>query len=116
MDFELARLDWRVNDLVSTLGKHRFAGSGYDIAPMEGFLAGYAPEFPLTSDELALLSDAWQLYRLRAAVQYWNSYFQTDGPTSRLRSALQAIDQAAWIADHPEAIARLRRTALEAAA
>lgn len=116
VDFEVARLDWRVNDLISALGKHRFAAGGYDIAAMEGFLAGYAPGFPPTSDELDLLSDAWRLYRLRAAVQYWNSYFETDGPTRKLRSALQAIDQAAWIADHPEAIARLGRVAREATA
>ena len=116
VDFEVARLDWRVNDLISALGKHRFAGGEYDIAAMKGFLEGYVPVFPLTRDELGLLPDAWRLYRLRAAVQYWNSYFETSGPTRKLRSALTAIDQATWIADHPEATARLGRVAEEAAA
>jgi Ser/Thr protein kinase RdoA (MazF antagonist) len=116
VDFEVARLDWRVNDLISALGKHRFATGEYDVAAMECFLAGYTPGFPLTRDELDLLADAWRLYRLRAAVQYWNSYFETGGPTRKLRSALQAVDQARWIADHPEATARLGHVAQEAAA
>jgi Ser/Thr protein kinase RdoA (MazF antagonist) len=111
IDFEVARLDWRVNDLVSALGKYRFRDGSYDLAAMERFIEGYAPAFPFTPDELALFPDVWRLYRLRAAVQYWNSYFETSGPVRKLRSALLAIDQAAWVADRPDGIGRLVRAA-----
>ena len=32
--------------------------------------------------------------RLRAAVQYWNSYFETGGPTRKLWSAVDALHRA----------------------
>ena len=97
VDFELARLDWRVFDLISALGKHRFKGGAYDFESMKAFQRGYASRFPLTEEERALFPDAWRLYKLQAAVQYWLSYFMTDGPARKLDSALDALDQAEWV-------------------
>jgi Ser/Thr protein kinase RdoA (MazF antagonist) len=111
LDFEVARLDWRVNDLISALGKYRYGGGTYDLESMETFIRAYADVLPFTADELRLLPPAWRLYRLRAAVQYWNSYFETDGPVRKLGSALHAIGQSRWVVDHPEAIRRLCRAA-----
>ncbi len=58
-------------------------------------------------DEQTLLPDIWRLYKLQSAVQYWNSYVETDGPIRKLDSALDAIEQAQWVTEHPEAIERL---------
>ena len=107
LDFELSRLDWRLNDLISALGKYRYRGNVYDFESMETFLRAYATAFPLAADERRRLPDAWRLYKLQAAVQYWNSYFETNGPTRKLASALDSIDQADWVAEHPETIRRL---------
>jgi Ser/Thr protein kinase RdoA (MazF antagonist) len=111
VDFEMSRLDWRVNDLVSVLGKHRYRGGRYDGESMTTFLAAYASRFPLTRDELDLLPDAWRLYKLQAAVQYWSSYFETDGPVRKLASAIDALDQADLVLEQPDLIRSLGRVA-----
>ena len=111
VDFELARLDWRLFDLISVLGKHRFRGGHYDLESMDTFLAAYSEEFALTHDERALLPEAWQLYKLQAAVQYWSSYFETNGPVRKLVSSLDAVAQADLVAAHPEIVRRLASAA-----
>ena len=115
VDFELSRLDYRLNDLISALGKYRYGRGAYDVESMETFMRAYATEFPLTSDERRLLPDAWRLYKLQAATRYWNSYFETGGPTRKLHSALDSIDQADWVVKHPEFIRRLSHAAEESA-
>lgn len=107
VDFELSRLDLRLNDLISVLGKHRYEGGRYDLESMEVFLRAYAGAFPLTAEERDLLVDAWCLYKRQAAVQYWNSYFETGGPTRKLASALDSIGQAELVERHPDVIRRL---------
>jgi len=114
VDFELSRLDWRVNDLISALVKYRYRGGVYDFESMETFLRAYTAAFPLTPDERRHLADAWRLYKLQQAVQYWNSYFETNGPVRKLASALDSIGQAEWVNEHPEAIARLAGAARSA--
>jgi Ser/Thr protein kinase RdoA (MazF antagonist) len=112
VDFESARLDWRVNDLVSALGKYRYLRDRrYDVESMETFLRAYTAQFPLHDAECELFAEVWQLYRLRAAVQYWHSYFETDGPVRKLWSAVDALDQADWAANRPATLARLVRVA-----
>jgi Ser/Thr protein kinase RdoA (MazF antagonist) len=107
VDFELSRLDWRLFDLISVLGKHRYRGGRYDLESMAAFLAAYTEEYPLTADERRLLPEAWRLYKLHAAVQYWRSYFETDGPARKLGSALDSIAQADLVAERPELIGHL---------
>ena len=43
------------------------------------------------------------------AVQYWRSYFDTDGPVRKLESALDSIAQADLIAEHPGLVRHLVR-------
>jgi Ser/Thr protein kinase RdoA (MazF antagonist) len=107
VDFELSRFDWRLFDLISVLGKHRYRGGHYDLESMLVFLGAYSKRFPLMPDERRLLPEAWQLYKLQAAVQYWNSYFETDGPVRKLAAALDSIAQADLVAEHPAIIHRL---------
>jgi Ser/Thr protein kinase RdoA (MazF antagonist) len=107
VDFEVSRLDWRVNEVISAMGKYRYRSGAYDLESMHTFMAAYVASFPLTADEDELLLPAWRLYKLQAAVQYWNSYFETDGPTRKLVSALDAIDQANWVVEHPEVVREL---------
>jgi Ser/Thr protein kinase RdoA (MazF antagonist) len=111
VDFEVSRLDVRINEVISAMGKYRYRGGSYDLESMHTFMAAYAQSFPLTPDEEALLLPAWRLYKLQAAVQYWNSYFETDGPTRKLVSALDAIDQANRVLEHPDMVRELVTTA-----
>ncbi len=51
--------------------------------------------------------DALRYYRLMGAVGYWNSYFETGGPTRKLLSARDALEQANWGHEHPRVINEL---------
>jgi glycosyltransferase involved in cell wall biosynthesis/Ser/Thr protein kinase RdoA (MazF antagonist) len=110
VDFEVSRLDWRLDDLVSALGKYRYRGGHHDHESMLTFMGAYTAAFPLTDDEVSRLPDVWRFHKLRAAVQYWNSYFETAGPARKLVSALDAIDQAQWVLDRPGLVTRLAHT------
>jgi Ser/Thr protein kinase RdoA (MazF antagonist) len=90
VDFELARLEWRLSDLV------------YDFESIQWFMAAYHATFPLNADEWRLFAEVWRFYKLQGAVQYWNSYFETNGPARKLISARDAIAQADWVANHQE--------------
>ena len=113
VDFESSRLDWRLDDLISALAKYRFSRGLYDLEAMETFMRAYAAEYPLTADERHLLLDAWRFKKVRSAVRYWNSYFESGGPPEKLEKALNSINQADWVADHPQVIRRLSRAAEE---
>jgi len=107
VDFELSRLDWRLNDLISAMVKHRYTGGHYDFESMRTFMEAYSAEFPLSEDERLRFAEAWRLYKLQQAVQYWNSYFETDGPVRKLASAVDSIEQSDWVVEHREAISAL---------
>ncbi len=108
IDFELARIEWRLSELVSCLGKLRFSRGDYDLESMGWFVKGYQRQFPIPAAEWSLLPLVWKHYRLRAAVQYWNSYFETNGPTRKLHSALDALNQADWAAENSGQILALK--------
>lgn len=107
VDFELARLEWRLSDLASCLSKMRYAAGGYDFEGMRWFMSAYRAIYPIAAEEWRWFPDVLRHYRLMAAVQYWNSYFETSGPTRKLLSARDALEQADWGRDHPREIAEL---------
>lgn len=107
VDFELARLEWRLSDLASCLSKMRYAAGGYDFDGMRHFMRAYRAVYPIDPEEWRWFPDVLRHYRLMAAVQYWNSYFETGGPTRKLLSARDALEQADWGRNHPREIAEL---------
>lgn len=100
VDFELARLEWRLSDLVSCLSRLRYGAGAYDFQSIGWFVAAYHAELPLSAEEWRLLPEVWRFYKLQGAVQYWSSYFETAGPARKLASARDAIEQAEWAASH----------------
>lgn len=92
IDFELARLEWRLSDLVITLPRLRASSQAV-------FLNAYHTECPLSSDEWHYLPEVWQLRMLQGAVQYWNNYFEL-GDTRRLAGARHRLEQADWAANN----------------
>lgn len=96
VDFELARLEWRLSDLVSCLSRLRYGKGPYDYESIGWFMEAYTTVFPLGADEWQHFPQVWRFYRLQAAVQYWSSYFETNGPTRKLISARDAVTQADW--------------------
>jgi len=99
-DFELARIEWRLIDLVGVLSRHDF---------VEGriFMEAYRSEYDLNPDEWRYLPQVWQYYRLQGAVQYWHNYFEMGG-IHRLAAARDRIKQADWALDHRSQLWQLR--------
>lgn len=102
VDFELARLEWRLSDLVSCLSRFRYGEGSYDFESIRWFVAAYAAELPLSADEWRLFPLVWSFYKLQGAIQYWSSYFETGGPVRKLITARDAAEQAAWAEGNQE--------------
>ena len=96
VDFESARLEWRLSDLVGTLSRLRSRSGAYDLERMRCFLQGYQSESPLTPEERDLLPSVWRFRKLQSVLQYWNSYFETGGLSQKLLAARSAMEQARW--------------------
>ena len=108
MDFELARLEWRLSDLVSCLSKLRNRAGNYDMGSVREFLAAYQVEYPIGDEEWHWFPLVWKNYKLAKAVQYWSSYFETNGPARKLSLARDAAEQAGWLTDHPDMVREMR--------
>lgn len=108
MDFELARLEWRLSDLVSCISKLRNRKGDYDMASVKVLLMAYQGEFPISEEEWQWFPQVWEYYKLAKAVQYWSSYFETNGPAHKLSLARDAVNQSTWLSDHPLITSELR--------
>lgn len=100
VDFELARIEWRLSDLVSVIGKFRYKTGVYDLESITHFLRAYQCEYPISTNEWNWLPQVWSFYKLTKAVQYWGSFFETNGPTRKLISARDEIQQRGWALEH----------------
>lgn len=90
VDFELARRDWSLVDIVEALGSMSGAGG-------EAFLAGYAFESGGEPGEWRLLSEMWQYHRLSGAVRSWESYVRRS-ESDRLEVVRRRLEEADRVA------------------
>ncbi len=108
VDFELARIEWRLSDLVSVVGKFRYTSGAYDLDSITRFLRAYHADFPIPAEEWQWMPQVWKYYKLTKAVQYWLSFFETNGPPRKLVSAREEILQADWAQEHFAALSAYR--------
>jgi Ser/Thr protein kinase RdoA (MazF antagonist) len=97
-DFELARYDWRLLDLV-------IASLRLRPELQATFIAGYRTEGAIPDAELALLPWLWRYHLLSGAVRSWQVYGDLGGP-ARLSTARARLLRAA--AGPSEALTRWR--------
>lgn len=90
VDFELARRDWRLVDIVEALGSMSGAGA-------EAFLAGYTFEAGGEPRDWRHLAEMWQYHRLSGAVRSWESYMRRSEP-ERLEAARRRLVEADRVA------------------
>ncbi len=96
LDFELARIEWRLTDFVISFLKFRKRKGIYDFELLERFVKAYRLENPIDRQEWSLFPMVWQYNLLQFSIQYWNSYFETNRNAARLDLARDAIDQSEW--------------------
>ena len=86
-DFELARLEWRLIDVLTAAARPR-------AGPLRrAFVHAYDSHNEISDTELAHVSEIWQDYRLRGAVHSWYSFCEFGGER-RLRVARSRIEEA----------------------
>lgn len=105
MDFELARLEWRLSDMVSCLSKLRVRHGEHDLESVAALLSSYRAEYPFGEEEWRWFPLVWKHYKLAKAVQYWSSYFETNGPAGKLSLARDAVEQSTWLVEAAPAVA-----------
>lgn len=105
LDFELARLDWRLTDLATALPSFARNRLGFSKRQIRAFLDAYRTRCAIDADELALLPVVWQFLTLRRVVVLWQRYWKT-GARSWLVEAQRKLDLACWIIEHRQAFAR----------
>jgi len=108
VDYELSRLEWRMSDLVSVVSKFRYKDGSYDFESITRFMHAYQTEYPIATDEWQHFPQVWKFYKLMKAVQYWSSYFETNGPVRKLLSSRDEVGQASWASNHPEQLAEFK--------
>jgi Ser/Thr protein kinase RdoA (MazF antagonist) len=102
IDFEIARLDWRLTELVDALwrfGEDRFLG--FRIDKMKVFLDAYQTHLPLASQELRFLPAVWKYLHIRRFIVNWHRYCSTlaDRSLARAQMHLKLID---WMTAHQQ--------------
>jgi len=103
VDLELARLEWRLSDVVIVLSR-------LNRQSRVAFMKAYHAEYPLSAQEWHFLPEVWQLQMLQGAVQYWNNYYELGG-SRRLAGACRRLEQANWASRNRIEFLKLRYSA-----
>lgn len=106
LDFELARLDWRLTDLAKAIPAFAQTRLGFSRSKMDAFLKGYGSLTPLPPGELHFLPLVWRFLALRRAIVCAHRFFQ-GGEAHWARQAEQKLRLASWVSRHQPALGRL---------
>lgn len=96
LDFELARIEWRLTDFLISFLRFRNRKGKFDLEIMERFIKAYQLENPIDPQEWLLFPKIWQFNLLQFSIQYWNSYFENNRNPVRLDLARDAIQLSRW--------------------
>jgi Ser/Thr protein kinase RdoA (MazF antagonist) len=109
LDFELARIDWRVADVAKALqqfGVNRYGLSGRRI---DRFLSAYHRSSPLRPDEWRLLPAVWTFLTLRRVAVCWDRFCES-GNDRWIGEARRKLDLADMIRDAADRLTRPERS------
>lgn len=104
IDFELARLDWRITDLAKAIPSFAYSRIlGLDFGRMRCFLDAYQARYPIGSEELELIPAVWQFLAIRRVVVCWYNYCNTlvNRWGDEIRRHLRWLD---WAIDHQDTL------------
>jgi Ser/Thr protein kinase RdoA (MazF antagonist) len=96
LDFELARIEWRLTDFLISFLRFRKRNGGFDFGLIERFIRSYHLRNPIDPHEWSLFPKVWQYNLLQFSIQYWNSYFEGAKNPVRLELARDTILQSGW--------------------
>jgi Ser/Thr protein kinase RdoA (MazF antagonist) len=77
IDFEIARLDWRIVDIIDGCAAFCVHRTGNTVAKMKCFLDAYQSHMPLTADEIKLIPEVSKFFQITSCIRYWYTYSMT---------------------------------------
>lgn len=107
LDFELARVDWRVADVAKSLQQFGVNRQGLQFPRIARFVTEYHQAFPLGPDELRLIPDVWLFLTLRRIAVCW-ARFTESGNDRWLVEAERKLDLAEMIREAADKLSALR--------
>jgi Ser/Thr protein kinase RdoA (MazF antagonist) len=107
LDFEMARLDWLLIDIVRSWQAFCSNKSGFDLEKMETFLDAYQLHMSIFEDELSLIPEVWSFFCIINFIQSWKGYFDS-GSSKRLGAACRFLNALKWMDDHRKIIAEFK--------
>lgn len=106
LDWELARLDWRLVDLATALFFFAHTRFGFSFGKAQWFVHAYCRACAVDEDELRWLPPVWQFITLRRVIVCWQRFAQT--PDHRwLAEAHTKLALAQWISQHQQQLSSL---------
>jgi Ser/Thr protein kinase RdoA (MazF antagonist) len=106
LDFELARLEWRLTDLATALPSFARSRLGFSLRKMRCFVDAYRAVCPIDRAEIELLPDVWQFLSLRRVVVGWSRFAESGSPRW-LAEAREKLDLARWVEAERSALSRV---------
>lgn len=108
LDFELARLDWRLTDICQSLFSFCRGRLGFSQTKMHTFLNAYQSVLPISKQEFTLLPAVWQFLNLRRIVICWERWIQ-HGSERMLLEISRRMNTLRWIEENPDFFEGLSR-------
>lgn len=105
LDFELARLDWRLTDLANALPSFASTRLGFNVRKMRCFLEAYRSACWIDDEELHLLPSVWLFLTLRRVIVFWHRYCTTQARQWWI-AAQHKLTQAQWLEQHHTSLLR----------
>jgi Ser/Thr protein kinase RdoA (MazF antagonist) len=106
IDFELARLDWRLTDLATSMNMFARTRLGFQQKKMRHFIQAYQNASNVSAEQLDYLPIVWEYLSLRRLIVCWSRALET-GQKKWLVEALDRMRMIDWITIHKDDILKL---------
>lgn len=106
IDFELARLDWRLTDLATSMNMFTRNRLGFQQRKMRKFIQAYQSASNVRAEQLNSLPTVWEYMSLRRLIVCWSRALET-GQKKWLVEALDRMWIVDWITTHESDILKL---------
>ena len=106
IDFELARLDWRLTDLATSMNMFTRNRLGFQQRKMRHFIQAYRSASNVRAEQLDYLPIVWEYLSLRRLIICWSRALET-GQKKWLMEALDRMQIIDWITKHKSDMLKL---------
>lgn len=106
LDFELARIDWRVLDLAKSLPYFVEDSFGFSFNKARSYVTSYHSAFPLDPAEVSSIALIWKLITLKRLIVCWHRFHQTQAKRW-LDEAKLRLKRIRWIENNEKDLSNL---------